>query len=210
MKSDTERKRYYSEKLHRKKNRLHVHLSKDLRSKLKTRKRAILVRKEDRVRVMRGPGMDKEARVVRVSTLARKVYVEGIVSKNRKGKENVLALEPSNLLLIGLEPTEERKQIFREEAFRKHEPKPEAKPAAAEAKKEPAAPSAGHGHEGTVHEHDAAAHSHEHAHEHSGQEPRHEAAAHEHKHEGATHTQEQKPAAETKPPAHTAVKPATR
>ncbi len=203
MKSDTERKKYYSEKLHRKKSRLHVHLSKDLRGKLKTRKRAILVRKEDRVRVMRGPGMDKEARVVRVSTLTRKVYVEGVVSKNRKGKENVLALEPSNLLLIGLEPTEERKQIFREEAFRKHEPKPEAK-------KEPAAPAAGH--EGAAHGHGAAAHSHEHAHEHSGQESRHEDAAHgtEHKHESATHTQEHKPAAETKPPAHTAVKPATR
>ncbi len=186
MKSDTERKKYYTEKLHRKKNRLHVHLSKDLRGKLKTKKRAILVRKEDKVKIMRGPGMGKEARVVRVSTLNRKVFVEGVVSKNRKGKENVLALEPSNLLLVGLEPTEERKQIFREEAFRKHEQKPEAKPAPAEAKKEAAAPAVEHKHEGAAHEH-----------------------AHE-KHEGAVHTHEQKPATETKPPAHTAVKPSTR
>jgi ribosomal protein uL24 len=195
MKSDTERKKYYTEQLHKKKNRLHVHLSKDLRGKLKTKKRAILVRKEDKVKIMRGPGMGKEARVVRVSTLNRKVYVEGVVSKNRKGKENVLALEPSNLLLIVLEPTKERKEIFREEAFRKPEPKPEAKPAPAEAKKEPAAAAA------PEHKHEGAAHEHEHAHEHSEAE---------HKHEGATHTQEHKPAAETKPPAHTAVKPSTR
>jgi len=194
MKSDTERKKYYNEKLHSRKSRLHVHLSKDLRGKLKTKKRAILVRKEDRVKVMRGPGMGKEARVVRVSTLHRKVYLEGIVSKNRKGKENVLALEPSNLLLVALEPTEERKQIFREEAFRKHEPKPEAKPAAP----------AEHRHEGATVGSKAPGgetHTHEHAHEHSEAE---------HKHEGATHTQEHKPAAETKPPAHTAVKPSTR
>ncbi len=182
MKSDTERKKYYTEKLHKKKSRLHVHLSRDLRGKLKTKKRAILVRKDDRVKIMRGPGMDKEARVVRVSTLQRKVYVEGVVAKNRKGKENVLALEPSNLLLIALEPTEERKQIFKDEAFKKHEPKPEAKPAA---------PAAEHKHEGAAHEHEG----HEHAHE---------------KHEGAVHTHEQKPAIESKPPAHTAVKPSTR
>lgn len=190
MKSDTERKKYYTEKLHKKKSRLHVHLSKDLRGKLKTKKRAILVRKEDKVKIMRGPGMGKEARVVRVSTLNRKVFVEGVVSKNRKGKENVLALEPSNLLLIALEPTKERKEIFREEAFKKPEPKPEAKPA--EAKKEPAAaPVHEHAHEGAAHEHEG----HEHAHE---------------KHEGAVHTHEQKPATESKPPAHTAVKPSTR
>jgi ribosomal protein uL24 len=176
MKSDTERKKYYTEKLHKKKSRLHVHLSKDLRGKLKTKKRAVLVHKEDRVKIMRGPGTGKEARVVRVSTLNRKVYVEGIVAKNRKGKENILALEPSNLLLIALEPTEERKQIFKDEAFKKHE-----KPAPAEAKKEPAAA-----------------------------EHKREGAAHEHVHEGAVHTHEHKPATESKPPAHTAVKPATR
>ena len=151
MKSDTERKKYYTEKLHKKKSRLHVHLSKDLRGKLKTKKRAVLVRREDRVKIMRGPGMGKDARVVRVSTLHRKVYVEGIVSKNRKGKENLLALEPSNLMLISLEPTEERKQIFRDEAFRKPEA---AKPAPAEAKPAPAAAAHEHVHEGAVHTHE--------------------------------------------------------
>ena len=42
MKSDTERRKYHKEKLHRKKNRLHVHLSKDLRGKMKTKKRSLL------------------------------------------------------------------------------------------------------------------------------------------------------------------------
>ena len=59
MKSDTERKHYHKEKKHRRKKRLHVHLSGDLRSKLKVKKRSLLVRKEDSVRVMRGPGKGK-------------------------------------------------------------------------------------------------------------------------------------------------------
>ena len=128
MKSDTERKKYYSEKLHKRKSRLHVHLSKDLRGKLKTKKRAILVRKNDRVKIMRGPEMGKEAKVARVNVNSRKVYLEGIAAKNSKGKEIPLALEPSNLLLIGLEPTEERKMIFKEDAFKKEEKKAEKKP----------------------------------------------------------------------------------
>jgi len=146
MKSDTERKIYYTEGIHRRKSRLHVHLSKDLRGKLKTKKRAVLVHKSDRVKIMRGPEKGKESRVSRVDVLKRKVYLEGIIVKNARGREVLLALEPSNLLLVNLEPTEERKKIFKEEAFRKEAQKkeapkpvgqkaPEAKP---EAKTEPA------------------------------------------------------------------------
>lgn len=123
MKSDTERKRFYTEKMHRKKSRLHVHLSKDLRGKLKTKKRAVLIHKNDRAKIMRGPEKGKEARVSRVDVVKRKVYLEGIVAKTAKGREVLIALEPSNLLLLSLEPTEERKKIFKEEAFRKAEPK---------------------------------------------------------------------------------------
>ncbi|MBN1169917.1 50S ribosomal protein L24 [Candidatus Micrarchaeota archaeon] len=126
MKSDTERRKYYKEKLHRKKNRLHVHLSKDLRGKMKARKRAILVHKGDTVKIMRGPGKGKETKVARVSTVKRKVYAEGVSAKNIKGRDMPVALEPSNLLLVGLESTKERKQIFSEDIFRKKaEPKKE-------------------------------------------------------------------------------------
>jgi len=108
---------------------MHAHLSKDLRGKLKTKKRAVLIRKGDRVKIMRGPEKGKEAKIARVNTVARKVFLEGIVVKNSKGKEMPLALEVSNLLLTGLEQTEERKKIFKEEAFKKEE-KPKPAPAA--------------------------------------------------------------------------------
>jgi len=137
MKADTERKRYHKEKLHKRKNRLHVHLSKDLRAKLKVKKRSILVRSGDRVRVMRGPGKGKEAKIADVNTVRRKVYVEGVVSKTAKGRETPTALEPSNLMLLSLEPTPERKKVFSEDAFKKKEaPKKEKPPAKKEEKKE--------------------------------------------------------------------------
>ncbi len=138
MKSDTERKRFHKEKLHKRKSRMHVHLSKDLRGKLKAKKRAVLVRKGDTVRVMRGPGKGKEAKVSDVNVVRRKVFVEGVVTKSARGREVAVALEPSNLLLTALEATKERRSIFSEEAFRKAEaPKKEHKPAAkAEAKPE--------------------------------------------------------------------------
>lgn len=125
MKSDTERKNYYKEKLHKKKNRLHVHLSKDLRGKLKVKKRALLVHKGDTVKIMRGPEKGKEAKVGEVSVIKRLVFLEGIVAKTAKGKEVPLPVEPSNLLLISLESTPERKKIFSDDAFKKKEIKKE-------------------------------------------------------------------------------------
>lgn len=146
MKSDTERKKFHTEKLHKRKSRMHVHLSKDLRAKLKVKKRAVLVRKGDTVKVMRGPGRGKEAKVSDVNVLRRKVFVEGVVAKNARGREVSVALEPSNLLLTVLEATKERKSIFSEEAFRKAEsPKKEAHKAASEKAEAPKAE--GHKHE---------------------------------------------------------------
>ncbi len=143
MKSDTERKKYYSEKIHKKKNRLHVHLSKDLQAKMKPKKRAVLVRKGDSVKIMRGPGKGKSAKVLSVSTIKRKVYLEGIAAKTLRGREVPIAIEPSNLVLVGLESSKERKALFSDSVFqkkpepKKEEPKePEPK---AGAKKEPQA-----------------------------------------------------------------------
>jgi large subunit ribosomal protein L24 len=175
MKSDTERKKYYTEKLHKRKSRLHVHLSKELRSKLKAKKRAVLVHKGDTVRVMRGPGKGKEAKVGDVNVVRRKVFVEGIVVKNAKGKEIPVALEPSNLLLLALEPTAERKEIFSDEAFKKKDVKKEAPKS--EAKEAPKPESHVHA-EGKVNEHKA-----------------HEAKV-EHKHAGPTHQAESQKATE--------------
>ncbi|HSB47070.1 MAG TPA: 50S ribosomal protein L24 [Candidatus Bilamarchaeum sp.] len=184
MKSDTERKKFYSEKLHKKKNRLHVHLSKDLRGKLKSKRRAVLVRKGDTVKVMRGPGKGKEARVGDVNVLRRVVFLEGIVVKNARGREVPMPVQPSNLLLTSLESTKERKEIFSEEAFRKKEapkPKAEAKPDGHKAEEKPEAKAEPKGGEHAVHKHEEhkPAHSEHSEHRHAEHKPEHK-AKHEH------------------------------
>jgi len=141
MKSDTERKRFYGARLHEKTKKMHVHLSKELRGRLKRKRRAILVREGDRVRVMRGPGKGTSAKVSRVSHLKMKVYLEGVTVRTAKGREVMIALQPSNLLLVELEQTKERRELFTEEAFKKVEkkaekPKVEAKPEAQEVRAE--------------------------------------------------------------------------
>ncbi len=128
MKPDTERKKHYKAKLHRKRSNLHVHLSKELRDALKEKTRSILVRRDDRVKILRGPGKGKEGKVSRVDVNERKVFVEGVTMKNKRGKENLVPLQPSNLMLVALEPTKERKKGFSEGAFKKPEKKKEEKP----------------------------------------------------------------------------------
>lgn len=149
MKSDTERKRYHTEKLHKRKKRMNAHLSKELRGKLKSKRRSILLHSGDTVKVMRGPGKGKETKVSRLSTAKRKVYLEGVVVTNARKKEVAVAIEPSNLMLLALEPTEERKKLFSEDAFKKKKeapkvetPKVVKEEAPAEERKEAAKPEA--------------------------------------------------------------------
>jgi len=130
MKSDTERKRFYEARNHEKTKRMHVHLSKELRAKLRQKRRSLLVRKGDRVRIMRGPGKGKRVKVVRVSHNRMAVFLEGMVLRTARGREVLRALQASNLELVELEQTKERKELFSEAAFRKEEKKPEKKPEA--------------------------------------------------------------------------------
>lgn len=110
MKSDTERTKRYQARLHERKVYLHVHLAKDLRQKLKIKKRALRVHKGDRVRVLRGVSQGKEGKVVRVNYHRSKIYIEGIQNRTARGKEVLVAFQPSNLLLLELETTPERQK----------------------------------------------------------------------------------------------------
>lgn len=106
MKADTERSKRYHAALHTKKSFLHVHLSKDLRTKHKTR--SMLVHKGDTVKVLRGPKQGTNAKVTKVSHIKSKVTVEGVTVKNRRGKEMPLLLQPSNLMITALAPRDQK------------------------------------------------------------------------------------------------------
>jgi len=121
MKPDTERKNYHSADIHERKKNIHVHLSKDLRGKLKKKTRSVGVRRGDQVKVMRGKHKGKQAKVSSVSVKNRVVYLEGVTRNNARGQEKPIALQPSNLMLLSLESTKERKELFSSDAFKKEE-----------------------------------------------------------------------------------------
>lgn len=107
-----QRKWLYNAPLHESHALVHVHLSKELRAKLKTKKRAIAVRKGDRVKVMRGSRKGHVGKVTEVSLNDAKVSVEGVNIRRAKGTEVPKWLEPSNLMITDGDFSKDRKGIL--------------------------------------------------------------------------------------------------
>ncbi len=108
-----QRKELYSKPLHARKAELHVHLSKELKAKLATKKRAVLVRKGDRVSVVKGRFQGKGGKVMSVDYKDYVLYIEGITVRNAKGEEKVAAIRPESVILVdGDFGTQERKNII--------------------------------------------------------------------------------------------------
>ena len=95
-----QRKSRYDAALHERRHFLGVHLSKELRAKLATKKRSMPVVKGDRVKVMRGDKKGHTGKVLEVDLTRSTVHVEGLVSPRAKGTELPIPVQPSNLLLI--------------------------------------------------------------------------------------------------------------
>ncbi len=112
MKADSSRKKLYEAKNHEKKALLHVHLSKELKLRMKAKKRSLLVMKGDKVRVMRGGMKGKEGKIANVDYNRVIVFVEGLNMKNARGKESPLPLQPSNLMLLEVNMAGSRKELF--------------------------------------------------------------------------------------------------
>jgi len=94
----TQRKWRANAPLHIKQHMLHAHLSKDLRAALK--KRAVRVRKGDKVKVMRGLFEGKEGKVIDVDLIKRKIRIEGMTHRKAKGQEILMPIDPSNVMII--------------------------------------------------------------------------------------------------------------
>lgn len=96
-----QRKYIYNAPLHIKQNQLHAHLSKDLRSKYGSRN--LLVRKGDKVRIMRGQFAKAEGKVEKISIKYGKVFVAGVELIKKDGSKTQYPLNPSNLMIIDLD-----------------------------------------------------------------------------------------------------------
>ena len=93
-----QRKFRYTAPLHLRRHFVHVHLSKELRTKMKTR--AVAIKKGDKVKVMRGKFAGKEGKIMSVNLTRTKVFVEGMTYRKMKGKEIPFPIEPSNLMIM--------------------------------------------------------------------------------------------------------------
>ena len=102
-----QRKRQFKAPLHRRQKMVAAHLSKELRKELKTR--SLPVRKGDTVRIMRGKFRGVEGKVVRVDLKKIRVYVEGVTVKKADGTERLVPIHPSNLLIIDVDRSDERR-----------------------------------------------------------------------------------------------------
>jgi large subunit ribosomal protein L24 len=95
-----QRKYRYNAPLHLRGKFLNVHLSKELIKKYN--KRALRVRKGDKVRILRGNFKKKEGKVERVDSKTSKVYVSKIEMERKDGTKSLRPLDPSNLMIIEL------------------------------------------------------------------------------------------------------------
>jgi large subunit ribosomal protein L24 len=100
-KPSKQRKRLYKGKLHERKKLLVAHLSKELRKE--TGKRNLTVRKDDKVKVVRGKYKKTEGKITKVDHKKAKVFIDKITRKKADGTERQIPIKASNLIIIELE-----------------------------------------------------------------------------------------------------------
>ncbi len=86
--------------LHIKRGMMASHLSAELRKK--HGKRAIVVRKEDKVKIMRGQFKGLTGKVDKVNVKKEFVYVRGAEGAKKDGTKTFYPLHPSNLMILEL------------------------------------------------------------------------------------------------------------
>ena len=95
-----QRKYRYNAPLHIKKRFLSAHLSPTLREKY--HKRSLVIRKGDKVKILRGDYKNTEATVERVSVVRSKVYLSGLTYTKKDGTRVSFPFEASNLMIVEL------------------------------------------------------------------------------------------------------------
>ena len=103
----------YKAPLHHKQKLLHVHLAPALRKKYG--KRNILIKKGDKVRIVRGQFAKKEATVERVNLMQGKVFAEGIAVVKKDGTKVPYPLRAPQLMLVTLALQDSRRKKKLEE-----------------------------------------------------------------------------------------------
>ena len=103
-----QRKYRFKAPLHVRQKFLHVHLAPELRKKYGLR--AVMLRKGDKVKILRGQHKKKTGAVTKVFLKQEKVFVEGIQKTKKDGSTVPLALNPTNLMITTLNLDDKRRK----------------------------------------------------------------------------------------------------
>lgn len=93
--------------LHIKQKLMGAHLSAELRKKHS--KRAVSIRKDDKVKVMRGQFKGHVGKVDRVDMKRERVYVRGVEISKKDGTKAFLPVHPSNLMITELNLSDKKR-----------------------------------------------------------------------------------------------------
>ncbi len=106
-----QRKFRFNAPLHIKKKFLSVKLSKDLKTKYK--KRNIVIKKGDKIKVLRGGFKKQLGKVVKVNTKNSTVFIENMQNIRKDGTKNFYPINISNLMVLELNMEDkERKKVL--------------------------------------------------------------------------------------------------
>lgn len=102
-----QRKYRYKAPLHVRNRFLGVHLSKELRTKYKTR--SITLRTGDEVLISRGTFAKKKAKVLSINAKKSRVSLEGITRPKKDGSKTQVYLKPHALIIIAINSDDKRR-----------------------------------------------------------------------------------------------------
>ena len=88
---------------------LSAHLSKELIKQYSTRN--IPLRKDDKIKIVRGQFKGKVGKIVKVLTKKSKVNVENIQTTKNDGTKTYYPIDPSNLIITELNLTDKKRKI---------------------------------------------------------------------------------------------------
>jgi large subunit ribosomal protein L24 len=95
--------------LHIKQKLMRVHLSEELRKKYNQRN--ILVRVDDKVKVLRGDNKGKTGKVEKVDLKKGKIRVTGVELIKKDGSKAILELRPNSVMIIELKTGDKKRKI---------------------------------------------------------------------------------------------------
>ena len=105
-----QRRLIYKSPLHTHKKMLKCRLDEFLREEYAMR--ALVPKKGDLVRIMRGQFRDTEGKIVGIDYSKIRVYVDSATSTKADGKEVQIPMHASNLMIVKLDLDDDRKEIL--------------------------------------------------------------------------------------------------